>query len=130
VTDPIADFLTRIRNGYLIRKKTVKVPYSKIIQKIGEILFKEKFLSKVEIQEKKPQEKKIILHLKYDGKKPVLTGIKQISRPGLRVYAKADKIPSVRLGFGITIVSTPSGLMTNREAKKKNLGGEVICQVW
>jgi len=130
MSDPIADMLTRIRNGYLVRKKTVEVPYSQIIQKIAKILVREKFLTKIEIQGKKLAEKKVILHLKYKGKEPALTGIKRISKPGLRVYAKANKIPMVRLGFGITIVSTPSGLLTDREARKKNLGGEVVCQVW
>lgn len=130
VSDPIADMLTRIRNGYLVKKKTVETPYSKIIQKIAEILVREKFLAKIEIQGKSPVEKKIVLHLKYQDKKPALTGIKRISKPGLRIYTKTDKIPSVRLGVGITIISTPAGLMTDREARKKKLGGEIICQVW
>lgn len=130
MSDPIADMLTRIRNSYLARKKTAEVPYSQVKEKIAKILIKEKFLTKMEIQGKKPVGKKIILSLKYEGKEPVLTGVKRISKPGLRVYAKAGKIPRVRLGFGITIISTPSGLMTDQEARKKNLGGEVICQVW
>lgn len=130
ISDPIADILTRIRNGYLVRKKAVEVPYSQIKEQIAKILVKEKFLAKTEIQGEKPPQKKIVLHLKYEGKNPALTGIKQISKPGRRVYTKADKIPAVRLGFGVTIVSTSAGLMIDREAKKKNLGGEVICQVW
>lgn len=130
MSDPIADMLTRIRNGYLVRKKAVEVPYSQIKEEIAKILVKEKFLAKIEIQGEKPSEKKIILSLKYKGKEPALTGIKRISKPGLRVYTKANKIPPVRLGFGINIISTPAGLMTDREARKKNLGGEIICQVW
>lgn len=130
MSDSIADMLTRIRNGYLVKKKTAEVPYSRIKEKIAEILVKENFLAKMEIQGKKPAEKKILLYLKYKGKKSVLTGVKRISKPGLRIYAKADRIPSIRLGFGVTIVSTPAGLMTDREARKKKLGGEIICQVW
>lgn len=130
MSDPIADILTRIRNGYLVKKKTVEAPYSQMIHQIAKVLVKEKFLAKIEIQGKKPAEKKIVLHLKYKGKEPALTGIKRISKPGLRVYTKAKKIPAVRLGFGVTIVSTPAGLMTDREARKKKLGGEIICQVW
>lgn len=130
MSDPVADMLTRIRNGYLVRKKTVEVPYSRIIQRIAKILVEEKFMAKAVVQGKKTVEKKIVLHLKYKGKEPAVTGIKRISKPGLRVYAKTKKIPTVREGFGVTIVSTPAGLMTNREAKKKNLGGEIICQVW
>jgi len=130
ISDPIADMLTRIRNGYLVRKKTVEVPYSQIKEEMAKILMKEKFLAKTEVQGEKPAEKKIVCQLKYEGKKPALTDIKRISKPGLRFYAKANKIPPVRLGFGISIVSTPAGLMTDREARKKNLGGEVICQVW
>lgn len=130
MTDPIADMLTRIRNGYLAGKQIVDVPYSRLKEEIAKILVREKFLAEVKVQGKKPREKKIVLTLRYKGKEPALAGIKRISKPGLRVYAKAGKIPPVRLGFGITIVSTSSGLMTDREARRKNLGGEIICQVW
>lgn len=130
MSDPIGDMLTRIRNGYLVRKKTVVIPYSRIKEKIVKILLKENFLANAKTQKGARTQKTILLTLKYKDKEPALTGIKRISKPGLRVYAKANKIPAVRLGFGITIVSTPSGLLTDREARKKNLGGEVICQVW
>lgn len=128
MTDPIADFLIRIKNGYLAGKKQVVVPYSKIKEKIAQILVKEGYLKKLKIKNEKF--KILELELKYKGKKPVLEEVKRISKPGLRIYAKAKKIPAVRFRFGITIVSTPSGLMSDREARKKNLGGEVICQVW
>lgn len=130
MTDPIADMLSRIRNGYLVRKKFVETPYSKFKKEIAQILVAEKFLAKIEVLGKRPQEKKIVFHLKYKDKEPALTRIRRISKPGLRVYVRADKIPPVRLGFGISVISTPAGLMTDREARKKNLGGEVICQVW
>lgn len=128
--DPIADFLIRIKNGYLARKKEILVPYSKIKEKIGQILVKEGFLTKVEAEGENPQEKKLRLKLKYKNKMPAITDLKRISKLGLRIYARSTKIPRVRFGFGMTIVSTPKGLMTDREAKKKKLGGEVICQVW
>lgn len=130
MTDPIADMLARIKNGVLVRHRTVRVPYSKIKEKMGQILVKEGFLEKLEVKGKKAAEKKIIFHLKYQGKKPVIHGIKRISKPGLRLYARADKVPPIRVGFGISILSTSSGLLTDKEAKKKNLGGEILCQVW
>ena len=130
VSDPIADMLTAIRNGYLVNKKTVEIFHSQIKEKIGQILVKEGFLKKIEVKGKTPAEKKLVLSLKYQKGQPVLTGIKRISKPGQRIWVKKDKIPLVRLGFGVTIVSTPKGLMTNHEARKEKLGGEVICQVW
>ena len=130
MTDPIADFLTRIRNGYLARKKVIQVPYSKIKGGLAQILVKENFLKSVEIEGEKPQEKKLILSLKYPGKEPALRGIERLSKPGLRLYARVDKIPRIQWGRGVVILSTPKGLMTDKEARKKKLGGELICQVW
>ena len=128
MTDPIADFLTRVRNGYLAGKKQMEVPHSRIKEQLSQILVKEGYLGKLKIENLKF--KILKLTLKYKGKKPALTDIKRISKPSLRIYAKAKEIPRVKTGFGITIVSTPSGLMSDREARKKNLGGEVICQIW
>jgi len=130
ISDPIGDLLIRIKNGYLARKKTVTVPYSRLKEELVKILVKEKFLDQVKIDGQRPAEKKLILSLRYEKGEPVLTEVKRISKPGLRIYARAKRIPRVRLGFGVTIVSTSSGLMTDREARKKNLGGEIICQVW
>jgi len=130
MTDPIADMITRIRNGYLARNKTVEIPHSRIKAELAKILVEEKFLTKMEITGKTPSEKKIGLELRYENKQPAISKIKRISTPGRRIYARADKIPAVRQGFGITLVSTSVGLMTNRKAKNKNLGGEIICQVW
>jgi small subunit ribosomal protein S8 len=130
MTDPIADMLTRIRNGYLVRKKEIKVPYSRVKQKIAEILVKENFIKEVKVLGKEVAKKKLVLVLKYKNKEPVVTEIRRVSRPGLRVYTRADKVPPIRLGFGVTIISTSSGLMTEKEAKKRNLGGEIICQIW
>lgn len=128
LSDPIADMLIRIKNGYRAGKQVVEVPYSKTKEAIAKILLKEGYLKKFKIKNLKF--KILELSLKYEGKKPALEEVKRISRPGVRIYTKAGKIPKVRFGFGITIVSTPKGLMTDKEAKKRNLGGEVICQVW
>jgi small subunit ribosomal protein S8 len=128
VNDPIGDMLIRIKNGYLARKDVVEVPYSKMKEEIAKILVKEGYLKKFKIENLKF--KILKLELKYEGKRPAIEGVKRISKPGVRIYAKAGEIPKVKYGFGITIVSTSKGIMTDREAKKKNLGGEVICQVW
>ena len=131
VNDPIGDMLIRIKNGYLARKDVVEVPYSKMKEEIAKILVKEGYLKNVKYQMENVKWKKtLILTLKYEGKRPAIEGVKRISKPGVRIYAKAGEIPKVKYGFGITIVSTSKGIMTDREAKKKNLGGEVICQVW
>jgi small subunit ribosomal protein S8 len=130
MSDPIADLLTIVRNGYLAKKKIVEAPYSRVKEAIVKILLAEDYLKKVEIQGKRAAEKKLVLELNYPLGKPALTGIKRVSRPGRRVYARADKIQPVRQGFGFNIVSTSAGLMTDKKSKKANLGGEVICQVW
>ncbi len=132
ISDTIADMLIRIKNGSLARKDVVSVPYSKTNEKISQILVEEGFLKEVKVKnsELSLAKKNLELSLKYEGKTPVIVDLRRISKPGLRVYASSQKIPRVKLGFGITIVSTPGGLMTGYQAKKKNLGGEVICQVW
>jgi len=128
VNDPIGDMLIRIKNGYLARRAVVEVPYSKMKEEIAKLLVKEGYLKKFKIENLKF--KILKLELKYEGKRPAIEGVKRISKPGVRIYAKAGEIPKVKYGFGITIVSTSKGIMTGKEAKKKNLGGEVICQVW
>lgn len=130
VTDPVADFIIRIKNGYLVRKKLVEVPWSNMKEKMAEMLVKEGFLKNAQVKSEKGKFKTLELELKYEGKKPALTEVKRISKPGVRIYAKANKIPRVRLGVGITIISTPQGLMTDREARKNHQGGELVCQIW
>lgn len=130
ISDPIADMLTRVRNAYLGHKREVDIPYSQVKEAIAKILFAEGFAGSLQVSGKKPQDKKLTLGLKYEGKKPVLTGIVRVSKPGVRVYAPADKLPWVQSGFGISILSTPKGIMTAKEARQKNVGGEVICNVW
>ena len=130
VTDPIADMLTRIRNANQMRYTEVEVPASKIKEEIARILKEEGYISNYQIKETGVQNT-IVLNLKYgDKKERVITGLKRISKPGLRVYAKADEVPQVLNGLGIAIVSTSKGVMTGKEAKKASLGGEVLAYVW
>ena len=146
VTDPIADFLIRIKNAYLVKKKLVEVPWSKMKEKMAQILVKEGFLKSAKVnpelsrrvdgersrtvKDEKSQFKILALELKYEGKKAALNEVKRISKPGVRIYEKVNKIPKVRQGVGITIISTPQGLMTDKEARKNHQGGEIICQIW
>ena len=130
VTDPIADMLTRIRNANQMRYKEVEVPASKIKAEIARILKDEGFIADYKINKEKVQSM-MVLNLKYgENKERVITGLKRISKPGLRVYAKAEELPTVLNGLGIAIISTSKGLMTDKEARKNSLGGEVIAYIW
>ena len=129
VTDPIADMLTRIRNANSMRYKEVEVPASKIKNEIARILKEEGFISDYKVKKNNIQDK-LVLNLKYSGKESVITGLKRISKPGLRVYAKADEIPTVLSGLGIAIISTSKGMMTDKDARKASLGGEVLAYIW
>ena len=126
--DPISDMLTRIRNGQRALLPTVEMPHSKIKESIALILKKEGYVSEVAVDGKVP--KKLTLKLKYQGKKGVVEGLKRISKPGLRNYVGATEIPRVLGGLGISIISTPEGVMSGTQAKQKNLGGELLCYVW
>lgn len=130
VTDPVADMLTRIRNANANRYKEVSMPVSKVKTEIAKILKNEGFIENYKVSKDKVQGS-LTLTLKYVNKKErVITGLKRISKPGLRVYAKADEVPKVLNGFGIAIISTSKGIMTDKEARKKSLGGEVMAYVW
>ena len=129
VTDPIADFLTRIRNANMVYTEKVEIPASNTKMALANILKEEGFIKDVEYIEDGKQGV-VRVFLKYAGKERVITGLKRISRPGLRVYAKKDELPKVLGGMGIAIISTPSGLMTDKNARKAGLGGEVLCYVW
>ena len=130
VTDPIADMLTRIRNANQMRYKEVEVPASKIKNEIARILKEEGFIADYKIKKNNVQDD-LVLNLKYgDKKERVITGLKRISKPGLRVYAKAEEIPSVLSGLGIAIISTSKGLMTDKDARRESLGGEVLAYIW
>ncbi|HOQ08640.1 MAG TPA: 30S ribosomal protein S8 [Syntrophomonadaceae bacterium] len=130
MTDPIADFLTRIRNGNMVMHETVEVPGSKIKLSIADIMKREGYIKDYEYIEDGKQGI-IRIYLKYGpNKEKVITGIKRISKPGLRVYVKKDEIPRVLGGLGTAVISTSKGLMTDKEARKAGLGGEVICYIW
>lgn len=130
MNDPIADLIIRIKNGYQARQKMVLVPHSKIKENLCQILLKNGYLKSLKLEVKSSKFKQLELELKYNRKNPAITAIKRISKLSLRVYKKVAKIPRVKMGHGITVVSTSAGLMTDKEAKKKNLGGEIICQVY
>lgn len=128
--DPIADMLTRIRNANKLRYEAVSLPSSKMKEGIAEILKKEGFIESFQVEDSSGK-KTLTIALKYSSTgERVITGLKRISKPGLRVYAEADKIPSVLKGLGIAIVSTPNGLLTDKEARKAHVGGEVLCYIW
>jgi len=129
-TDPIADMLTRIRNGLTVRKPYVLVPSSKLKVSIAQILLEEGFIQGYEVTNEHPQAN-IRLWLKYDDKRrPIVVGLKRVSRPGRRVYSGKRELPWVLSGLGVAIVSTPKGVMTDREARRNGVGGEILCYVW
>lgn len=130
MTDPIADMLTRIRNANTAGHETVEIPASNIKKSIAEILLNEGYISKYEVIDDKKQGI-IKIEMKYGaGKERVISGIKKISKPGLKVYAKANEVPKVLGGLGIAIISTSKGVISDKEARKLGVGGEVICYVW
>ena len=124
--DPVADLLTRVRNGAVARHETVSIPTSRMKAEVARILRDEGYISGYE----QPNARELVLRLKYIGKIPAVAGLRRISKPGLRVYARKDEMPRVLGGLGVAIVSTSSGLMTGREAERKGLGGEVLAYVW
>lgn len=130
MTDPIADFLTRIRNGNMVMHETVEAPSSKVKIAIAEILKDEGYIKNFEYIEDGKQGI-LRIYLKYGDKKTkVITGIKRISKPGLRVYVKKDEVPRVLGGLGTAVISTSKGVMTDKKARKEGLGGEIICYIW
>ena len=129
MTDPIADMLTRIRNAIMARHTRVLIPASNMKIAIARILKEEGYVRDFDVVKDNPQGT-IRITLRYVEKRPVLTQLKRVSKPGLRVYTRRDGIPRVRGGLGIAILSTPQGLMTGRKAYQLGLGGEVVCYVW
>lgn len=131
VNDTISDMLTRIRNANMVKHQIVEIPFTKISLGISLIMKEEGFIEDFDIYFEKSR-KNLLLLLKYKGKsrEPVITAIQRVSRPGLRVYKNAKKLPKVLANLGIAIVSTPQGLMTNLKAKKLGIGGEILCYIW
>ena len=129
MTDPIADLLTQIRNAQILSYPEVRVPFSNLKYEIVKILEREKFVGKVDKVGK--QTRKVIkINLKYEKGKPAILSLKRISKPGRRVYLPVKEIRQIRGGYGITIISTPKGLMTGKEARKQKVGGEILCEIW
>ena len=129
VTDTIADMLTRIRNANQMRYEEVRVPSSNIKKEIARILKEEGYINDFKIEDNDVQGT-IVLTLKYKNKERVITGLRRISKPGLRVYCKNNEIPKVLNGLGIAIISTSKGIMTDKQARKENIGGEVLAYIW
>jgi small subunit ribosomal protein S8 len=128
MTDPISDMLTRIRNAHRALLPALELPHSNVKESIATILKKEGYIAEFSVEGKIP--KKLTLKLKYNGKKNVIEGLRRVSSPGLRRYVGATEIPRVRGGLGTAIVSTSQGVMSGTQARKNNLGGELLCYVW
>jgi small subunit ribosomal protein S8 len=129
MTDPIADFLTRIRNAASARHKVVDIPASKLKANLAEIMKDQGFITDYESVEEGPQGA-IRIRLRYVNGQPTIYGMQRVSRPGLRRYAGAGELPRVKNGLGIAVISTSQGLMTDKEARRRNIGGEVLCYIW
>jgi small subunit ribosomal protein S8 len=131
ITDPVSDMLTRIRNGGIAKMDSVGIPYSKFKAEIAEILDKEGYIKSYEVHKNEGAGGIIKIYLKYGkDKKCSISGLKRISKPGLRVYVQKDEIPRVLGGFGTVILSTSKGVLTDSDARKQQVGGEIICYIW
>lgn len=130
MTDPIGDSLIQIKNAYMARKDDVILPYSKFREALFRLLEAEGYIGKVEIDNSNKKKKNLKTRLLYPGKSPRFTYVERVSKPGKKVYAAKDEIPRVLNGLGISVLSTSRGLMTDREARKRGLGGEIICKIW
>ena len=130
VNDPIGDMLTRIRNAFMARHTTVAIPASKMKLAIAEILKREGFIKEFTLQEGKPSNT-IVITLKYmPDRRSAITGLRRVSKPGLRIYTTRDEIPRVRGGLGLSIISTPKGILAGHDAWREHVGGEVLCYIW
>ena len=129
-TDPISDYLTRIRNAVKAQKKTVEIPASQTKKKITEILLKHSFIGDFKVVETPNKQGSIVIKLKYYKDESVIVGLERVSKPGIRKYVSNTDLPRVLNGLGIAIISTSKGLMTDKEARSLNIGGEVVCNIW
>ncbi|MDQ3979163.1 MAG: 30S ribosomal protein S8 [Actinomycetota bacterium] len=132
MTDPIADMLTRIRNGSVAAQEVVRMPSSKLKESLANILRREGYIADFRVTEDPSRPGRILeITMKYSAERvPTITGLRRVSKPGMRVYTKADRLPRVLGGLGVAVVSTSQGLMTDREAREKRVGGEILCYVW
>jgi len=129
MVDPVADTLTRIRNAQAVSHQTVVIPFSKLKFNLAKILEKEGLVNEITTRGRKVR-KVIEIKLKYEKGMPAISGLKRISKPGQRIYLKRKELRPVKQGYGLAIISTSVGLMTNKEARKRGLGGEVLCEIW
>lgn len=129
-TDPIADYLTRIRNAIMAKKREVEIPLSNLKKRITEILLEHSFIADFKVLDTPNKQGKLIIRLKYQNDESVILGLERVSRPGIRKYVKSEEMPRVLNGLGIAIISTSKGLITDKEARKLRVGGEVICNIW
>lgn len=129
-TDPVSDYLTRIRNAIMAKKKVVEIPASNLKKNMTEILLQHSFIQEYKVVDTSDKQGMISIRLKYHNDESVILGLERVSRPGIRRYVKSDELPRVLNGLGIAIISTSKGLMTDKEARKLNVGGEVICNIW
>ncbi|NCN03828.1 MAG: 30S ribosomal protein S8 [Candidatus Pacebacteria bacterium] len=129
MTDPIADMIIRVKNAFMANKAEVSIPHSKVKEAIAKILEAEGYVESFEVAPTKPQ-RTINVKLKYVGKIPAITEVRRMSKPGRRVYSTVKDIPKALGGYGVTIVSTSRGVVTGSQARKMNIGGEVLCQIW
>lgn len=129
MTDPIADFIIRLKNAFQSGRQEVEVPHSKIKEALAKILVDEGYLTEMKV-DKSGKFPKLVLGLKYVGKQPALSGVKRLSKPGRRLYSSVSDLPKTLGGYGITILSSNQGLLTDAQARKQQVGGELICQIW
>lgn len=129
MTDPIADMIIRIKNALLAGRESVAIPHSKMKAAIAQILQQEGYVNEVSVEETKPQAT-IMIDLKYVGDTPAITDVKRVSKPGRRQYTGSGAVPKTLGGYGITIMTTSKGVMTGVNARKQNVGGEILCQIW
>jgi len=130
LSDPIGDMLARIKNSQLRNHKVLKLPSSNFKVKISEVLKKEGFIIDYKVEKKEPSKLDLIIDLKYNSGTPVISTIERISKPGRRIFSSAESLPKINNGLGIAIISTPKGVMTDIDARKQRLGGEIICKVF
>ena len=130
IIDPISDMFTRIRNAIQAQMSSVEMPTSKLKEAVLKIMKQENLIVDFQKKQKKGLPDRLIIHLKYDNNTPAINHIERVSKPGLRIYAKANRLPKTLTNWGVVIVSTPRGMMTGKEAKKKGIGGEIICRIW
>ena len=131
LTDPVADMLTRIRNGTMARKATVDMPWSRHKEAIAKVLVEEGYLESAAATAEEGVKRTLRIGLRYDDRRrPVINGMKRVSRPSLRVYVGTGEIPAIRRGLGVNVLSTPKGVLVDREARKQGVGGELLCTVW